>query len=118
MKQLFKNIALVAIIAALSTGCAVKNTDSTADKVLKHTANSPLYFSMAVGIAVVGTTNMVLDAIIPDSVIEDIEEEKRKKAEAALRQISRDIDKRLAKKKAEKEKLAKVKTKKEEKLTK
>lgn len=50
MKNL-KTIAVFVCIAILTTGCAVKQEDSTPTKVLKHTANTPAYVIAGVGMA-------------------------------------------------------------------
>ena len=46
-----KSIAILSITALLS-GCSVKNEDSTAEKVAKHTVNSPLYIILGTGMLV------------------------------------------------------------------
>ena len=46
-----KSITILSIIALL-TGCSVKNEDSTAEKVAKHTVNSPLYIILGTGMLV------------------------------------------------------------------
>ena len=46
-----KSIAILSITALL-TGCSVKNEDSTAEKVAKHTVNSPLYIILGTGMIV------------------------------------------------------------------
>ena len=46
-----KSIAILSITALL-TGCSVKNEDSTAEKVAKHTVNSPLYIILGTGMLV------------------------------------------------------------------
>ena len=53
-----KSITYLAIMALL-TGCSVKNEDSTAEKVVKHTINSPLYVLVAGGVLVGGVVNGV-----------------------------------------------------------
>ena len=46
-----KSIAILSITALL-TGCSVKNEDSTAEKVAKHTVNSPLCIILGTGMLV------------------------------------------------------------------
>ncbi len=46
-----KSIAIL-LITALLSGCSVKNEDSTAEKVAKHTVNSPLYIILGTGMLV------------------------------------------------------------------
>ena len=46
-----KSISILSITALLS-GCSVKNEDSTAEKVAKHTVNSPLYIILGTGMLV------------------------------------------------------------------
>jgi len=53
-----KSITILAITALLS-GCSIKNEDSTAEKALKHTVNSPLYVLVAGGVLVGGVVNGV-----------------------------------------------------------
>ena len=53
-----KSITILTIIALLS-GCSIKNDDSTAEKALKHTVNSPLYVLVAGGVLVGGVVNGV-----------------------------------------------------------
>jgi hypothetical protein len=48
--MLKKSISIITAITFFS-GCAVKQEDSTATKVLKHTANAPAYVIAGVGIA-------------------------------------------------------------------
>lgn len=52
-----KLITLTISLALTISGCAVKNTDSDAMKVAKHTANAPMY-------ALVGTGMIIETAMI------------------------------------------------------
>lgn len=46
-----KSISILSITALL-TACSVKNEDSSAEKVAKHTVNSPLYIILGTGMLV------------------------------------------------------------------
>ena len=48
--MLKKSISIITAITIFS-GCAVKQEDSTATKALKHTANTPAYVIVGVGMA-------------------------------------------------------------------
>ena len=58
MNILKKSISII-LIVTLFSACAVKQEDSTTTKVLKHTANAPVYaivgIGMAAELAVIGT---------------------------------------------------------------
>ena len=51
MKKLIKKTVAIICVLVLTTGCAVKQEDSTATKALKHTANAPAYVIVGVGMA-------------------------------------------------------------------
>ena len=51
MKKLIKKTVAITCVLVLTTGCAVKQEDSTATKALKHTANAPAYVIVGVGMA-------------------------------------------------------------------
>lgn len=70
-----KSITSLAITALL-TGCSVKNEDSTAEKVVKHTINSPLYVLVAGGV-VNGVANVTgaNDKAVKDEVKPSVKEE-------------------------------------------
>ena len=38
-----RKLALMFVISFLLSGCAIKESDSTSQRVLKHTVNSPMY---------------------------------------------------------------------------
>jgi len=67
--------AIIAIVASsvLFTGCAVKDTDTPAEKVGKHIANSPLYVAGAISAAgllllspIIAPVGAVIDAVQAD----------------------------------------------------
>lgn len=51
MKNLIKKTVAITCVLVLTTGCAIKQEDSTATKALKHTANAPAYVIVGVGMA-------------------------------------------------------------------
>ena len=75
-----KSITTLAITALL-TGCSVKNEDSTAEKVVKHTINSPLYVLVAGGVLVGGVVNGVAnvtganDKAVKEELVKPISQE-------------------------------------------
>ena len=54
-----KIITITTLLIVLFSGCSVKNEDSTAEKVVKHTINSPLYVLVVGGVLVGGVVNGV-----------------------------------------------------------
>ena len=54
-----KIITITTLVIVLFSGCSVKNEDSTAEKVVKHTINSPLYVLVVGGVLVGGVVNGV-----------------------------------------------------------
>lgn len=54
-----KIITIITLLIVLFSGCSVKNEDSTAEKVVKHTINSPLYVLVVGGVLVGGVVNGV-----------------------------------------------------------
>lgn len=67
MKNLIKTIMVVVIAGVLMSGCAIKDTDSTFNKTLKHTANAPLYASIVIVhgtlLTVAGTAKVVKSTV-------------------------------------------------------
>ena len=57
-----KIITITTLVIVLFSGCSVKNEDSTAEKVVKHTINSPLYVLVVGGVLVGGVVNGVANA--------------------------------------------------------
>ena len=57
-----KIITITTLLIVLFSGCSVKNEDSTAEKVVKHTINSPLYVLVVGGVLVGGVVNGVANA--------------------------------------------------------
>ncbi len=49
---MIKKAITILAITALLTACSVKNEDSSAEKVAKHTVNSPLYIILGTGMLV------------------------------------------------------------------
>jgi len=60
MKTISKIITL-ALVSILTTGCAIKNTDSAAEKGIKHTLNAPGY--VVLGVGALGTAAVMLPFI-------------------------------------------------------
>lgn len=56
---MIKKFITILSITALLSGCSIKNEDSTAEKALKHTVNSPLYILVAGGVLVGGVVNVI-----------------------------------------------------------
>ena len=54
-----KIITITTLVIVLFSGCSVKNEDSTAEKVVKHTINSPLYVLVVGGVLVGGVVNVL-----------------------------------------------------------
>lgn len=75
-----KTIALICVIT-LTSGCAVKQDDTTATKVLKHTANAPAYVVAGVGIA---ATLAVQGALIGTAKILGVDKRKQANQQAAV----------------------------------
>ena len=60
MKTISKIITL-ALVSILTTGCAIKNTDTAAEKGIKHTLNAPGY--VVLGVGALGTAAVMLPFI-------------------------------------------------------
>ncbi len=60
MKTISKMITL-ALVSILTTGCAIKNTDTAAEKGIKHTLNAPGY--VVLGVGALGTAAIMLPFI-------------------------------------------------------
>lgn len=60
MKTISKIITL-ALVSILTTGCAIKNTDTAAEKGIKHTLNAPGY--VVLGVGALGTAAIMLPFI-------------------------------------------------------
>lgn len=60
MKTLMKTLIVLASCAMLFTGCAIKKTDSMETKIMKHTANSPLY---AIGLVGEGVKRVAIGVV-------------------------------------------------------
>lgn len=54
---MIKKFITILSITVLLSGCSIKNEDSTAEKALKHTVNSPLYVLVAGGVLIGGAVN-------------------------------------------------------------
>lgn len=80
MKTLIK-ILSIALVAIITTGCAVKDTDSLAMKTAKHTANSPFYVVAGVGMA---ATLALQGTLIGTAKLLGAKSSKEKEAELAL----------------------------------
>ena len=79
-----KIITITTLVIVLFSGCSVKNEDSTAEKVVKHTINSPLYVLIAGGVLVGGVVNGVAnvtganDKAVKEEVKPSVKEEPAK----------------------------------------
>lgn len=60
MKTISKIITL-ALVSILTTGCAIKDTDTAAEKGIKHTLNAPGY--VVLGVGALGTAAVMLPFI-------------------------------------------------------
>lgn len=60
MKNLRKIITLV-LVAMLTSGCAIKETDTAAERGIKHTINAPGY--VVLGVGALGTAAVMLPFI-------------------------------------------------------
>lgn len=68
MKTLITKIAKITsgalLLATLTSGCAVKNTDNMATKAAKHTVNAPGYVLIGTGYVLTQATTLVLAGTI------------------------------------------------------
>ena len=60
MKTISKIITL-ALVSILTTGCAIKDTDTAAERGIKHTLNAPGY--VVLGVGAIGTAAVMLPFI-------------------------------------------------------
>lgn len=79
-----KNIITLMVAVALLSGCAVKDTDTTAEKTLKHTANAPFYVIAGVGAA---ATLAVQGVLIGGAKLAGAKTKKEKEEEAAAEKL-------------------------------
>lgn len=56
-----KKIITLALVSMLTTGCAIKDTDTAAERGIKHTINAPGY--VVLGVGALGTAAMMLPFI-------------------------------------------------------
>jgi len=61
MTKLIINLSLLAL---LFTSCSIKNDDSSTDKFIKHTVNSPIYVIAVVGFLGTEASEKIAIAII------------------------------------------------------
>ncbi len=92
------NLAIIVALGLGLNGCAVKQTDSTGTKVLKHTVNAPAYVFVGAGALGVAATELaaaVIMAPVALTIGKARETAKNKEKDEIAEEVSATADEQL-----------------------